>query len=201
MPVARLLPVVALVAVAAALTLTGCTPTPSPSSSASGTVAPVPTPNEPSTSAVPTPTASVIATPVRVACDKLISADTMYAFNPNFVSIGDWKPAASTAAGQAVAYKGVACRWQNETSNDVIDLSVASLDAATLESLKNQAVGVSTLVPTYEGADEGYFAASGGTGTAVVFVRSYWIVLTSQQFAEPGDPADLVASVMSALPS
>jgi hypothetical protein len=200
MPVARLLPAAALVAAAALLTLAGCTPTPAPSPSRSASI-PVPTPHEPTTTAVPTPTASVTATPVDIACDKLISPDAMYAFNPNFVSIGTWKPNSGTAAAQAVANKGVACRWQNETSNDVIDLSVASFDTATLESLKNQAVGKSTLVPTYEGADEGYFAASGGTGTAVVFVRSYWIVLTSQQFAEPGDPADLVAAVMSALPA
>jgi hypothetical protein len=60
-------------------------------------------------------------------------------------------------------------------------------------------VGASTLVPTYEGADEGYFRAGSGAGTAIVFVRTYWVVLTSQQFTEPGDAADLVHAVITAL--
>lgn len=193
---ARLLP---LAAAALVLALAGCTPAPSPSPSRSASDITPPPAREPSTTAVPTPTASVVATPVGQSCTQLISADTIYAYNPNFVWIGPWTPAPGTAAAQATANKGVACRWQNETSNDVIDLSVADLDPATIESLKNQAVEKSTLVPTYEGADEGYFSAKGGTGTAIVFVKGYWIVLTSQQFAEPGDAADLVASVLAAL--
>jgi hypothetical protein len=198
MPVARPLPLrlwpVALVVV---LALAGCTPTASPTRAAS--TPPVPSPHEPSTTAVPTPTASVHATPVGKTCDQLISADTIYAYNPNFVPLSSWTPSAGSAAAQAKANKGVACRWQNETSNDVIDLSVADLDAATIESLKNQAVRASTMVPTYDGADEGYFSAANGTGSAIVFVKSSWIVLTSQQFVEPGDATDLVASVISAL--
>jgi hypothetical protein len=193
---ARLVP---LVAATAMLVLAGCTPTPSPTPSHSESHVTPPPAHEPSTSPVPTPTASVVATPVGATCAQLISPDTIYAFNPNFVPISSWKPSAGTAAAQAREYKGVACRWQNETSNDVIDLSVANLDAATIESLKNQAVDKSTLVPTYEGADEGYFSEGSGTGTAIVFVKGFWIVLTSQQFAEPGDPADLVASVLAAL--
>jgi hypothetical protein len=198
MPSARVR-LVPLVAATALLVLAGCTPTPSPSPSHSESRFTPPPAHEPSTSPVPTPTASVVATPVGKTCAQLISADTIYAFNPNFVPISSWKPSAGTAAAQATAHKGVACRWQNETSNDVIDLSVADLDAATIESLKNQAVDKSTLVPTYEGADEGYFSEGSGTGTAIVFVKGFWIVLTSQQFAEPGDPADLVASVLAAL--
>ncbi|MFW8745959.1 hypothetical protein, partial [Mesorhizobium japonicum] len=111
----------------------------------------------------------------------------MYAYNPNFVALTSWQPAAGTSAAQAVENKGVACRWQNETSNNVVDLSVANLDAATIESLKNQAVAKSTMVPTYQGADEGYFSVGSGAGTAIVFVRTFWVVMTSQQFAEPGD--------------
>jgi len=193
---ARLVP---LAAAALVLALAACTPAPSPSPTGSHS-GHTPRPSHtPSATAVPTPTASVVGTPVTKSCVQLIPAGTMYAFNPNFVAVSTWTPSAGTAAAQAVANKGVACRWQNETSDDVIDLSVADLDHATIESLKNQAVDKSTLVPTYEGADEGYFSAADGTGTAIVFLKGYWIVLTSQQFAEPGDPADLVASVLAAL--
>jgi hypothetical protein len=196
-PVRRLWPVAVL---AAALALAGCTPTASPSGSPTDQPSSAaPTAHEPSATAVPTPTASVVAKPVGKTCTQLISADQIYAYNPNFVPLTSWTPAAGTAAAQAKAEQGVACRWQNETSNDVIDLSVANLDAATIESLKNQSVGKSTLVPTYDGADEGYFSAANGTGTAIVFVKSYWIVLTSQQFAEPGDAADLVHTVITSL--
>jgi hypothetical protein len=204
MPAARSLPVrlVPVAAVVVLLALAGCTPTDDGRSSPSHTPTPTaPSPREPSATAVPTPTASVTAKPVGRTCGQLISADTIYAYNPNFVPLTSWTPAAGSAAAQAQANKGVACRWQNETSNDVIDLSVADLDAATIESLKNQAVAKATLVPTYDGADEGYFGESSGAGSAIVFVKTYWIVLTSQQFAEPGDAAELVASVMSALSS
>jgi hypothetical protein len=186
--------------VALALALTGCTPTEPGTKHHGSTSAPAaPTPHEPSTTAVPTPTASVHATPVHKECGQLISADTIYAYNPNFVPLSSYSPAAGSAGAQATQYQGVTCRWQNETSNDVIDLSVADLDPATIESLKNQAVARGALVPTYQGADEGYFAVGDGAGTAIVFVKTFWIVLTSQQFAEPGDAEALVDSVISAL--
>ena len=188
--------------VALALALAGCTPSPSPSAghSRSGSPVPVPTAQEPTTTAVPSPTASVKGAPVGRTCPQLISNDAIYAYNPNFVPITSYTPAAGSSGAQATTYKGVACRWQNETSNTVIDLSVANLDAATIESLKNQSVAQSTLVPTYQGADEGYFSAGNGAGTAIVFVKSYWIVMTSQQFAEPGDAEQLVDGVIAALP-
>lgn len=197
MPV-RLRTALPVAAVTIALALAGCTPADSdPTNSPSAPA--VPTPHEPSVTAIPSPTASVTATPVGRTCAQLISADTIYAYNPNFVPLSTFTPAAGTAAAQAKAEKGVACRWQNETSNNVIDVSVADLDAATIESLKNQAVAKSTLVPTYQGADEGYFSAGSGAGTAIVFVKGYWIVATSQQFAEPGDAESLVESVITAL--
>jgi hypothetical protein len=195
---------VAVASAVLALGLAGCTPTPSPttsgSRSASDPATSVPSAHDPTTTAVPSPTASATGSPVGRTCAQLISNNAIYAYNPNFVPITSFTPSAGSSAAQAVAYKGVACRWQNETSNDVIDLSVANLDAATIESLKNQSVAKSTLVPTYQGADEGYFSAGNGVGTAIVFVRSYWVVMTSQQFAEPGDAEQLVDGVIAALP-
>jgi hypothetical protein len=193
---ARLWPAaVALVALA----LAGCTPTPASTTSAPVTTPPVPTPIEPSVTAAPTPTASVSAKPVGATCAQLITPDAMYGYNPNFVALSSWTPATGSSAAQATANKGIACRWQNETSNNVIDLSVANLDAATIESLKNQAVAKSQMVPTYQGADEGYFSVGSGSGTAIVFVKTFWVVMTSQQFAEPGDAEQLMAPVISAL--
>src|SRR6187402_35153 len=194
MPASRRLVVSSAVVAVALGLLAGCVPAPSPSGSATRSATPdsrfTPTPSNP-----PVPTATPSARPVSVSCSALISPQTMYDFNPNFGVIDSWTPAAGSPAAVAESDKGVACRWLNQTSGALIDLSVASLDAASLESLKNQTVGSSTMVPTYPDADEGYFSVSNGVGTAVIFDRSYWVVMTSTYFAEPGDPSDLVQSV------
>jgi hypothetical protein len=189
----RLLATVTLGVLALAL-LSGCVPTatPSASGSASGT---------PSASASPTATAapapSASPTPISVGCDTLVSADTIYAYNPNFGLLTSWTPVAGSAAATAKSESGIACRWSNQTSGDTIDISAAHLDAASIESLKNDAVSKGTLVPTY--GDEAYFGTSGGVGTAVVFQGDYWVVATSVDFAEPGDPADLIDAALGAL--
>jgi hypothetical protein len=121
----------------------------------------------------------------------------MYAFNPNFGVITSWTPKTGSPAATAKSEQGIACRWQNQTSGDAIDISVAHLDAASIESLKNDAVAKSTMVPTY--GDEAYFSVSGGIGTAIVFQGNYWLVASSVDFLEPGDPADLITAALSAL--
>ena len=191
--VRRLLVPVTLGVLAVAV-LSGCVPTPSPSASGSPTQT-----TTPSASASTTPTSSPTPspTPVTVGCSTLISADAMYAFNPNFGLLTSWTPAAGSAAAKAKSESGIACRWSNQTSGDTIDVSVAHLDAASIESLKNAAASQGTQVSTY--GDEASFTAAGGVGTAVVFQGNYWLVATSVDFAEPGDPADLIAAALSAL--
>jgi hypothetical protein len=122
----------------------------------------------------------------------------MYDFNPNFSNIDGWTPASGTAAADALAADGVACRWKNDTSGEVIDVSVASFDTASLEALANDTYADSTMVPTY-GGDEAYFAVTDGVGEAVVFQDSYWVVVSSSYFLEPGDAEPIVASVLAAL--
>jgi len=174
--------------------LSGCVPTPSPTPSDTESA---PASGSPSASPTPTPTASATSIPITIPCDALITPDDMYAFNPNFGLINTWTPKPGSAAATAKSEQGIACRWQNETSSDIIDISVAHLDAASIESLKNAAVEKSTMVPTY--GDEAYFSVSGGTGTAIVFQGTYWLVASSVYFAEPGDPADLITAALSAL--
>ncbi|AYF98776.1 arginyl-tRNA synthetase [Protaetiibacter intestinalis] len=179
----------------AALLLTGCT-TPEP--------APVTDPPTPSDTPTPTPeptetTAPPQSSPVEVPCDTLVSAQAMYDFNPNFSLLDSWTPDASSAAAHALADEGTACRWQNDTSGETIDVSVASYDAATLEQLANEAYSSSTMVPTYD-ADEAYFAVTAGVGEAIVFDRDYWVVVRSSYFLEPGDAEPIVSAVLTALP-
>ena len=78
------------------------------------------------------PTDQPVGVPVEVTCDELVSADTLYVYNPNFGTIEDFTPDEGTAAASALTTQGVACRWQNQTSGDTIDVSVAQLDEDTL---------------------------------------------------------------------
>lgn len=193
MPLRRAVVPLAVSALALAL-LSGCVPTPSPT--ASDTASATPT-DSPSASATPTPTPSTVSTPITIGCNTLITPDDIYAFNPNFGLITSWTPKAGSAAATAKSEQGIACRWQNQTSGDTIDISVAHLDAASIEALKNAAVEKSTMVPTY--GDEAYFSTSGGVGTAIVFQGDFWLVATSVDFLEPGDPADLITAALGAL--
>ena len=182
---------VSLLALAA---LSGCvpTPTPSPTDTASASAS-----DTPSATPTPSPTATAVSTPISIGCNALITPDDMYAFNPNFGLISSWTPKSGSAAATAKSEKGLACRWQNQTSGDTIDISAAHLDTASIESLKNDAVEKSTMVPTY--GDEAYFSVSGGVGTAIVFQGDFWLVATSVDFLEPGDPADLITAALSVL--
>lgn len=187
-------PLVLLPATAAILIglLAGCAPTSAaePSSAPSD---PVDTP-----SAEPSEPAPQTAVAIEADCDALVSPDAMYAYNPNFGLADDFEPESGTVAAEAVTLEGVACQWVNQTSGDTIDLSVASLDADGLEALKNEAVQESTMVPTY--GDEAYFDVADGVGTAIVFDRSYWLVVSSGYFLEPGDATEIVEAALSALP-
>ena len=184
-----------VVAVALIAGLAGCVPTPSPSPTGSGASSSPAVTASATPSASPTPTVS--ATPITIGCSQLISADAIYAFNPNFGLLDSWTPASGSAAATAKSEKGIACRWSNQTSGDTIDFSVAHLDSASIESLKNDAVATSTMVPTY--GDEAYFSAKKGTGTAIVFRGDFWLVASSVDFLEPGDPADLIDAALGAL--
>jgi hypothetical protein len=138
-----------------------------------------------------------VATPIDATCDQLVSPDTVYQFNPNFVAIHDFAPSTGSMAASAVTYDGVACRWQNETNGTNIDVSAAHLDDETLTSLKNAAFADSQMVPTY--GEEAYFIVDGGVGTAQVFQGSFWVVAESPVFFEPGDATEIVQSVLAGL--
>ncbi|HEY4224605.1 MAG TPA: arginyl-tRNA synthetase [Pseudolysinimonas sp.] len=195
MPGIRRLVVSLAIAVFGAAALSGCVPTatPTPSSTGSATTPP----SSASATASPTPTPSVTSTPITIDCNTLVTPDDMYAFNPNFSLLTTFSPKGGSAAAAAASEQGLACRWTNGTSGDNIDISVAHLDAASITALKDQAVEASTMVPTY--GDEAYFSTKSGVGTATVFQGDYWLVATSVDFLEPGDPADLITAALGAL--
>jgi hypothetical protein len=182
---------VAIAALAIAL-LAGCTPEEGPEGPGEPTASGTPT-----VTASPEPTDQPIGAPVGATCDELVTADTVYEYNPNFSQIDDFTPEDGTIAASALTYQGVACRWQNNTSGDTIDVSVAQLDDDTLTALKNAAFEDSEMVPTY--GEEAYFTVESGMGTAQVFQGPYWIVAESPVFFEPGDATVVVESVIETL--
>jgi len=163
--------------------------------------APEPTP----TGAAPTPGTTVSVSPTNpaeepqgdldIACDDLVDPDAMYAFDPNFGLVGTFDAEAGSAAAYARDHGGVLCRWVRESGDVTIDLAAARLSDAELTTLQDEAVASSEMVPTY--GDEAYFDAS--TGTATVFQGSYWLVITSPAFAEPGEPTAIIDSALAAL--
>jgi hypothetical protein len=191
MPTLRRVVPHATVALLALAVLAGCTPTePAPSAEPTETSSPTAEPT-------PEPTTQPVSTPISATCDQLVSPDTIYVYNPNFGPIDDFTPREGSAAASALAYEGVACRWQNQTNGQNIDVSVAQLDDDTLTALKNAAFEDDEMVPTY--GEEAYFGKDGDIGRAQVFQGPYWIVAESIVFFEPGDATEIVESVIAGL--
>jgi hypothetical protein len=189
------------------LALAGCTAANSaPSSSPTATPTTAPESAAPTSAATPTPTPTptlaAAGTPVSLTCDKVLTPDEVYAFNANYGAAPDYKPKSGTAAATAQSFKGVACGWLNQTSGDMIEVSVTQPNATLMTELQNKADSASNPVPTYGTPPkvEGYFSNAGGSGQAQAFAGKYWIVADSVEFGEPGDAEDIMAAVVSHLP-
>ena len=162
-------------------------------------------PDVPTPSATPTDTATAEPDPtptdqpaaLDITCEDLVDLDTMYAFDPNYALLGSVDPEPGSAAAEAVAAGGVACRWVRESGDATIDLSVAAYSAAELGELKKEALASSTMVPTY--GDEAYFEVDGDVGTAIVFQGPYRLVVSSVSFFEAGEPAGIIESALGTL--
>lgn len=197
---ARIITAALATVLATATALAGCAPTPAstakPSTSTSA---------NPSSSSTPQPSATPTdpPTPVSLACDQLVTADQMYAFNPNFGVAPDYAPAQGSLQRQIADWKGTTCAWQNQTSDEIIQVAVAKPPASQLETLKNAAITVAQAVPTYGTPPiEGYFKAgkTGQAGQVQIFSGPYWVVAESTAFFEPGDAAQLMENVLGNLP-
>jgi hypothetical protein len=177
--------------IGATLVLAGCGPQrdaatdPSPAVSPSGT---------PTASSLPTDVPTIepdSEEPLTIGCTDLVSLDDVYAFNNNFALLDDWTPDPGSLAAQAVAAKGIACRWQNLSSGEPIDIGAAKLSESAINSLSGDLA--STAVTDY--GVTGFFSP----GTAQAISDRYWLSLVSPAFVEPGDAAQLVDAALSGL--
>lgn len=201
----RLRSIITGVALAAtvALGLAGCVPGPGTSASPrpSGSSAPsaspsASAPSSPSPALSPSPPAAAAATPTKIPCGTLISAQVVYDFNPNFGLDSSFAPKPGSAAATAVADEGTACSWLNQTSGDTFALAVARPAPVELASLKTKAAA-GTVAPGL--GDAAYFSTSGGVGRVDVFTGAYWVVATSVYFGSAADAKDLVTAALGAL--
>ncbi|MFO7690571.1 MAG: iron ABC transporter ATP-binding protein [Cryobacterium sp.] len=188
-------------AAAAVLVLSACSAEAEPTSSASPSAGASETPvAEPTATPTPTPTAS--GTPLALSCTDVLSAEDLYAFNPNFGTAPAYSPEAGSAAETAVEFAGLACGWMNQSSNEIIEISVVAPNEVLMNQAKDAAIEQSNPVPTYGNAPaiEGFFTAAAGPGEAQVFTDTYWVVAHSAVFFEPGDAQGLLGTVVSRLP-
>jgi hypothetical protein len=135
--------------------------------------------------------------PVTRTCDQLVSRQAMYDFNPNFGLQASFTPKSGSTSAIAVAKKGVACSWLNQTSRDTIELSAANLPAGDIAALKGDLNSSSKATSAF--AAPGYFTVEGGVGVAQVFNGSYWVVARSTFFSEAGEAAQIVNPAVASL--
>ena len=156
-----------------------------------------PSPGLPTAPVTPTTTPTAGAEPLDIPCDELVDPQAIYDFDPNFALIGSYNPPAGSAADEALAAGGVACSWVRESGGTTIEVSAARLSDQEITDKKNAAFASSQMVPTY--GEEAYFEVEGGVGTAIVFQGSFWLVVSSPAFAEPGEPTGIIDSALAAL--
>lgn len=142
------------------------------------------------------------AVPFAIACDELLSADEVYAFNPNYGTAPDFEASADGVVA-VVDEAGTACGLLNQTSGAIIEFGVATPAEQALEGRKNDAALGSHVVPTYGTPPEveGYFSRVGESGEAQAFTGSYWVVIESPELFEPGDAQVLMSALLANLPA
>ena len=187
-----------------ALVLSGCAsgdePPPTDSAAATSTASADPTTiAKPSSS--PTPTPEATGSPIRQICGDLLTLQNVYDFNPNYGSAPNYSPTADGLAETATAYNGLTCGWSNQTSGELIEVSVVAPTDVLMTTLKQQADAESQAVPTYGTPPtvDGFFTYSGGVGQAQVFTGTYWITLSTPAFGEPGDAESLLSVIVAHL--
>jgi len=189
----------ALIALAGCAAESGTEPTASATASASATAEPTATATaEPTETATAEPAVPPAGTAVDKTCDQLLTADDIYALNPN-IGVDPGYAATSDAAVTATTYSGISCGWLNQSSGEVIEVALAMPNETLANTIKDTALSGGEAVPTYGSAPEveGYFNAD--AGTAEVFTGGYWVAVTSTTMTEPGDAERIMSTVLGNL--
>lgn len=188
-----------------ALVLTGCSGADEPTASGSATATSGAS-ADPSESAAPssspTPTPEATGSPIAQTCGDLLTLQNVYDFNPNYGTAPDYSPSTDSLVETAATYNGLTCGWSNQSSGELIEVSVVAPNAVLMTTLKQKADADSQAVPTYgtPPAVDGFFTYAGGSGQAQVFTGTYWVTMSSPAFYnEPGAAEGLMSAVLGHL--
>ncbi len=190
-----------------ALVVSGCAPaneptsTPTNSATATSTLSAEPTESA-APSSSPTPTPEATGSPIAQGCDELLTLQDVYDFNPNYGTAAAYSPTTGSLAETAATYNGLTCGYSNQSSGELIELSVVAPNDVLMTTLKQQADAASQAVPTYGTPPtvDGFFAYLGASGQAQVFTGTYWVTLSSPAFFnEPGAAEGLMSAVLGHL--
>lgn len=130
-----------------------------------------------------------------IPCESVVSAQTMYDFNPNFGLLDSFTPDVNTLVARAVTDDGTTCRWVNQTSGVTIDIGLSSPGPTAFAAAKAAAKAGRSVGGL---GDEAYFAASGGLGVIQAFTGSIWITVSSEYFTVPNDATTIMTDAVAA---
>jgi hypothetical protein len=170
--------------------LTGCVQSVTPAQTATPTVS---APASASPTASATPTAAPTTQKFTESCSTLLTAQEVFAYNPNYVADTNYAPKAGTVAAAIAAAAGQTCGWINETSSVELEVAVAKPVPSTLASAKSAA---STGTPISASGEQGYFAVKNGVGSAQFFFGTLWLDVSSQDFTVAGDAQPVYSVVV-----
>ncbi|MCW4386649.1 arginyl-tRNA synthetase [Salinibacterium sp. SYSU T00001] len=182
------------VAVVLALSLVACAgedPAPKPSETQSSSPSANPSPSEEPNAEPSAPPAE--ATPVGITCSQLITADDIYAYNPNLTLVDGQTPESGSPGARAVAAEGIACHYMNLTSGESIVVSASSPGPDALAQVRSELSGTAT--PAEGLGGEGWF----GDGTATVISGPYLVTASSDFFTAAADAQQLTTTAISHL--
>jgi hypothetical protein len=186
--------VLLLIAAASIGALTGCgAEIPKPASTSTQQPSEAATPTEP---AVEEP-AQTTGAPVTIKCSELISAETMYEFNPNFGLQSDFTPDSGSTAATMQADQGIACSWVNQTSGETIVISAANPGPADLTARAETLA--TTSKPAPELGPSAWFTRAAGVGMTEVITETHWLAASSTYFYEAMEVAPLLDAAKAAL--
>jgi hypothetical protein len=128
---------------------------------------------------------------VTLGCGDVVSAQAIYDFNPNVSLLTDFSPDQESAAAEAVAQRGIACRLINQTSGAPVDIGIVHYTAAAYAAKASSLAASATPASPFDG----YFDVVDGRGFAQAVSEPYWITVTSVEYTDAGDLAPLVNAV------
>lgn len=157
-------------------TQTSNTPTKNPTSSAAG-----------KSSTSPTPSASTFALKaesIDISCDKVLSLQSLYDFDPNLALTADHKTTLGSVGAQQESLGAVSCLLTNLSSQEETQVVVTKLDEA---SAKHQATLISNPgegESAFQVANgvTGLFSVSDNSGTVQFMTGNYWVSVASKSF-------------------